>query len=325
MLKARGWSSRFYGLLGLLMIVSATGGCSKDTYSSVSPDAYGSDASLISPYGSSTLGSGTVAVHYAQDIQPLTGAQSCKACHQGGGGAPKLALGTYQVDSTVKAATLRSMLVSHGALSSDQLAKVDAWIQAGRPQNVEASVPAVVSTPVVPSPAPVQNTAPSTPASSFTYALDVQPFTGSHTCKTCHQGGGAPQLNLGTYAVDSTVKAASLRSMLASHGAMTSAQLAKVDAWIQAGRPLTGAMPVATPSPLPSDGGSFKSPHVTGWKWLHGFDVKLSGGYQYARIKHGGSCTNCHTAERLPDGSIPASPGSKFTCFSCHNGPTGGD
>lgn len=167
------------------------------------------------------------------------------------------------------------------------------------------------------------NSSSSPTVSSVQYSQDIQPYTGAATCKACHQGGGAPQLSLGTYAVDSTVNASKLRAMLTQYGHLPAGQLARVDAWIAAGRPeaKTSVSPATTPTP--TSGTTAGSPHAAGWISQHGNVVQSAGGVHYAKIANGMSCASCHTVAPAADGSIPRSPGSSYTCYSCHNGPGG--
>lgn len=87
----------------------------------------------------------TGSVLYSRDIQPHTQASSCKACHQAGGNGPQLSLGSYVVDAKVNGTTLRSMLNQYGNLQSGQLAMIDAWIAAGRPETEIPGSPAASS------------------------------------------------------------------------------------------------------------------------------------------------------------------------------------
>lgn len=110
---------------------------------------------LASPSPSTTPAS--FSVLYARDIQPQTSSQTCSLCHSGGGNAPQRALGTYAVDSIVNATRLRSMLWEYGHASETQLAQLDTWIKAGRPQ-----------TEIIPTPSPSPSPS-STPAPASTY------------------------------------------------------------------------------------------------------------------------------------------------------------
>lgn len=163
------------------------------------------------------------------------------------------------------------------------------------------------------------STSKTSPVSSVSYAMDVQPLTGAASCKACHQGGGsAPQLNLGTFAVDSQANASKLRSMLVQYGKLQSGQLEKIDAWIAAGRP--EAQTAVSSSPA---AGGTASPHASGWRSQHGDMVQSVGGVQNAKLSSGMSCASCHTVAPDANGSIPRSPAANYTCYSCHNGPGG--
>lgn len=177
---------------------------------------------------------------------------------------------------------------------------------------------------VNPSNTPSQNSPNSTVVSSVVYSQDIQPYTGAASCKACHQGGSAPQLGLGTFAVDSQVNASKLRSMLNQYGNLPSGQLAKIDAWITAGRP-EAQTPVSSTSSGTTNGTPQTSPHASGWRSQHGNVVQSAGGVHYAKISNGMSCASCHTVAPAANGSIPKSPAANYTCYSCHNGPSGGE
>lgn len=180
----------------------------------------------------------------------------------------------------------------------------------------------------------LQPSAPSQPAgqlASVLYSRDIQPLTGSPTCLACHQGGEtAPQRALGTFAVDSTVDSASLRRMLVQYGQLNDTQLTGFDAWVAAGRPETEVAiapsttsPTPSPTAAPSTKPTYTSPHANNWRAAHGNIVLQAGSAYEAQIASGATCNVCHTIDRLPDGSLPDSPASSYTCYSCHNGPTG--
>ena len=83
------------------------------------------------------------AVTWSADIQPMVQAQ-CVSCHSGASASAGLDLSTYtQVKASVSALTGRMnkpvgdplLMPPSGKLSSCSLAKMDAWVAAGAPQN----------------------------------------------------------------------------------------------------------------------------------------------------------------------------------------------
>lgn len=320
---ARWGEPRFVRLLRAVLLGALLAGCG---HAPATVSATGSVASTASG-----------PVRYTLDVQPITSSDACVGCHVRGK-APHIGLGTYAGDSTANTAYLCSMLVQYGELTPEQTVRLDAWIRAGRPFDPGATLSLPAGTPSAsPTTGPNGIVPVLVPAMAFDYQQAIQPLTSSENCGACHATGNAPRLNLGTYVFDSTCNADRLRSMLDKYGQLTASQLATLDAWIQAGRPQkvsqaqaplpsgsAGAGSQPQPQPSPTAKPVFSSPHIVGWKYVHGMLVKLEGGYQSAHISDGGACTNCHTAVKLPNGTIPDSPGSDVTCFSCHNGPTGG-
>lgn len=65
-------------------------------------------------------------------------------------------------------------------------------------------------------------------------------------------------------------------------------------------------------------------PHPDGWRQTHGRTVQAAGGAVYATTPSGALCSSCHTLFKASDGTTAPNPGSHYSCYSCHEGPTGG-
>ncbi len=86
----------------------------------------------------------TVAVNYTQTVQPLLDAQ-CVSCHQAGNSSGNVLLDSYasakqyaengRLMGSVKHESGYSSMPPGGSLSDCDIAKLEAWVAAGSPEN----------------------------------------------------------------------------------------------------------------------------------------------------------------------------------------------